>query len=497
MKNKITLLNIISSLVLQICTIISGFIIPKIILNYFGSEVNGLISSINQFLSYISLIEGGVTGVITSSLYKPLVNKDESKIGSIINTANVFYKKVGFIFIVYSLILAIIYPIIFNTGFSYIYVFTLTLILSLSLVIQYMFSLTLKTLLNADKKVYIVSITQTIIIILNVILVILSVKIYPNIHILKAISGVLFVIQPLVFSSFTNKNYKLDKSAKIDNELLKNRWNGFAINVAAFIHFSTDVTILTIFTDLQTVSVYSVYSLVTNGLRSIINSISNGINPTIGHALVSGNEQNLKEKLNIYEYIIFMIIYITFTIASLLITPFVMIYTKGVTDANYNQPLFGILLLLSEALYLIKFPHLNLAYSANKFKEITIPAFIEAAINIVVSIILVNKFGLIGITIGTILGMLYRMIFHIAFTKKIIKSYSQYNFYSKLIVFSLISVIYIFVCRKILPLVDSSIISWLWHGILYSILSIFLFVLLSLILYKKELNYLSKYLKKE
>ena len=79
-NKKITLLSVISSIILQISSIISGFIIPRIIISYFGSETNGLISSINQFLSYISLIEGGVTSVITASLYKPLVKKDEKKL---------------------------------------------------------------------------------------------------------------------------------------------------------------------------------------------------------------------------------------------------------------------------------------------------------------------------------------------------------------------------------------------------------------------------------
>ena len=50
MKSKVTLINIISSLTLQVVTVISGFIIPKIILTNFGSSVNGLVSSLNQFL---------------------------------------------------------------------------------------------------------------------------------------------------------------------------------------------------------------------------------------------------------------------------------------------------------------------------------------------------------------------------------------------------------------------------------------------------------------
>lgn len=67
--------------------------------------------------------------------------------------------------------------------------------------------------------------------------------------------------------------------------------------------------------------------------------------------------------------------------------------------------------------YLVKFPHLNLAYAANKFKELTRPAYTEAILNIVISIVLVRKLGLIGVACGTMIAMTYRMIFHIKYTE--------------------------------------------------------------------------------
>ena len=72
--------NVISSMFLQLVSIISGFILPRLILTYFGSDITGLISSIGQFLNYISLFEGGVSMVIMSSLYAPLANKDYKKV---------------------------------------------------------------------------------------------------------------------------------------------------------------------------------------------------------------------------------------------------------------------------------------------------------------------------------------------------------------------------------------------------------------------------------
>lgn len=284
---NIPLLNTISNLIYQVTKMISAFIIPKLVLSFFGSEINGLVSSLSQLLDYISLLEGGVTGVIMASLYKPLYNKDSKKISSVIMTANRFYRRIGMIFIGYSIILAIIYPIIFKTNFSYTYIFSLTLILSINLLMQYNFSLTLRTLLNADKKVYIVSLSQSVLIIINIILSIICVRIYPDIHVLKIVTSIVFFIQPLIYRHYVRKYFDIDKKAEMDNKLLKSRWNGFAINIAAFIHFNTDITIITTFTDLKTVSIYSIYKLVTNGINQLINSVASAISPSIGHLYAS------------------------------------------------------------------------------------------------------------------------------------------------------------------------------------------------------------------
>ena len=126
MKNRRTLINTLSSLLLQIVTIVSGFIIPRLLLKSFGSEVNGLISSLNQFLNYITLVEGGLKAVILASLYKPLSQNDENKINSIISAADRFYKKISLIFIVYTVILGTVYPLLVKNSFGWSYIFSLT-----------------------------------------------------------------------------------------------------------------------------------------------------------------------------------------------------------------------------------------------------------------------------------------------------------------------------------------------------------------------------------
>ena len=494
-KSKVTFTNTLSSLILQILTLINGFIIPRLILSYFGSEVNGLVSSLTKFLSYIALIEGGITGVIMANLYKPLTDKDNKKLSSLIKTTKNFYKKISYIFFGYTILLAAIYPIVFKTKFSYSYVFWLTIILSITTFTQYCFSLTVKTLLNADKKVYIVSITQSIILVLNIILSFVAIKIYPSVHFLKLLSAIVFFTQPIVFNSYVNKHYDIDKNAKEDKELLKSRWDGFSINIAAFIHTNTDILLLSFFTNMTTVSIYSVYALVGSGLRTILNFLSNGIKPTIGQLYVKGNMSELGKKLDVYEYLIFFFVFLMFSVACLLLCPFVMIYTKGVTDANYYQPFFGIILMISEAIYLIKYAHLDLAYSANKFKEIKVPCYIEAGINIVVSLILIKPFGLIGIAIGTLIAMIYRMIFHVWYTNRELIKRPQLLFYKKILNFGLFTIVGVLMCIFLIPDVKYSISSWLIHAVIYIFIFGVLYLINSLLFYKNELKEIKKYFK--
>jgi len=496
-KISIPLLNVISSILLQFITIMSGFIIPKIILSVFSSEVNGLVSSLNQFLNYISLLEGGLAGVVMANLYQPLAKKDEKKISAIINTTKKFYHNISLIFIIYTIILAIIYPLVIKTSFTFSYVFSLTIILSITLFIQYNFSLALRLLLQADKKVYMVSFTQTILTLLNIILFYIFSKVFPSIHFLKFVSATCFLLQPIIYYVYVHKHYKLDGKVEEDNSLSKSRWDGLAINIAAFIHNSTDIAVLTIFTNLKIVSVYSIYSLVTIGLKKIITSISGGIIPSIGHLYAKGNKKELNEKFELYEFIIFFITFFLFTVGGLLITSFVLLYTKNVTDINYNEPVFGLLIILAEMIFCLREPYVSLAYTANKFKEMKKVAYIEAIMNIVISIILVSNFGLIGVAVGTIISLLYRTLYHVVYLKNHILNRSILEFLKKVVLFSTLSVFGIILCTQVLSGPINTVLDFIKYGVLYSFVILTLYLLGCIAFYREDLKNIKKVLKRK
>lgn len=408
--------NIATSIILQFVTIISGFILPKLILSHFGSEVYGLTSSITQFLNYIQLLEGGLSGVIMAALYKPLATNDYGKVSSVIKAAESFFRKIGLIYAIYVIVLAIVYPLIIGTSFSYLYVCSLVIIIGITLFIQYYFSLTYRILINSDQKGYIVSIANIIFLLFNLGCTIIAYRLYPEIHLIKLINAVSYIIQPIIFSYYVKGHYAIDKKATPDNTAIKQRWDGFGQNLAFFVHSNTDIVILSFFS-LGQVSVYAVYSMIISAITSLINSITSAITPSMGNVLVSESEENKNNAFDQFEFVIGFIASTLFTCCILLIVPFVKVYTWNINDVDYSQPLFATLLCVAEAIYCLRSPYISVTYAAGHFKQTAKYSYYEAGINIVLSLVLVFRFGLIGVAIGTLVSMLYRMIALIIYLK--------------------------------------------------------------------------------
>lgn len=152
MRSKKAILNIIVSLLLQVVTLICGFIVPKLIITKFGSDVNGLVSSIAQFLAYISLLEAGFGPVVKAALYKPIANKDKKQIENILKASEKFFRVIALIFVIYLIILAFVYPTIVNTKFSFFYTMSLVVIISISTFAEYFFRYDLYIIFTSRTK---------------------------------------------------------------------------------------------------------------------------------------------------------------------------------------------------------------------------------------------------------------------------------------------------------------------------------------------------------
>ena len=253
---------------------------------------------------------------------------------------------------------------------------------------------------------------------LNLIISVIVIKAFPEIHVVKLGAAVVFLLQPIVFNYYIPKDYKIRILHHSRNSyILKDRWSGFAQNLAYFINMNTDIAVVTLFLGLANVSVYSIYMLAINALRAIVVSATNSYQSALGKYYAMGDFENLRNRFEKFENAFWVIGIILFSTCLLLINGFVEIYTTGVNDAEYYQPAFAAFIILANMVYCVREPYRLLILAAGKFKETNSGSMIEAFLNIIISVLLVNRLGLVGIAIGTLIAVFYRMIYFIWYLK--------------------------------------------------------------------------------
>ena len=130
-RTKKATLNIVTSGMLEVMTMLSGLILPRYILRYFGSSYNGITASASQFLSMISVLTLGVTASTRVALYRTLTAHDLPGTSVVVRATERYMRKVGLILGIYIVGLAVIYPLVVQTGFSWVDVASLILIVGI------------------------------------------------------------------------------------------------------------------------------------------------------------------------------------------------------------------------------------------------------------------------------------------------------------------------------------------------------------------------------
>lgn len=407
--------NIATTFIDQIVATICGVLVPHIMINVFGSALYGITTSVSQFLSYISLLEGGVGRVARAELYKPLAKKDKEGIGKVYYATKRFFFSIGVAFIIYTLILSLTYYDIADVEIvDRKTVFILIWIISLSVLAKYLGGLANLTLINASQRQYISNTIVTVTTILNTVLIVVIAIASKNVLAVKLGSSLVFIARPVLYSLYVKKHYEISNVIN-DKSVLKQKWTGIGQHLAYFLHTNTDIVLLTLFADIRLVAVYSVYSLIITNIRKIASSCVGGMEAVLGEMIAKNEHTTLQKSYRQYQFLLSNVSTVLFGTTAILIIPFVRLYTQGITDANYIQPAFAFILLFAESVDCLMQPCSNLVISANKLKETRWGSYGEAIINISLSCILIHWNPLVGIAIGTLSATLFKGIFYMIY----------------------------------------------------------------------------------
>lgn len=461
--------NIIFGMLAQVVTIGLGIIIPRLVLVNLGSEANGLLSSISSVLTYMSLLEAGVGTATLQALYEPIAKKDKTSINQVMAATHFFYRRTGTVYLAIVVLFAVGYSVIVDTSIPRMSVFLVVLLAGVSGVLNYYFQGKFKILLSAEGKTYITTNINTITTVGTSLLKAFVLIMGGEVVMVQSVYFIFNLIQMLFFAIYMKKNYRwLDLNVAPNFRAISQRNFVLIHQISGLIFSNTDVIILTLFTSLKTVSVYSMYAMIFGMVKAIAVTLSDGFVYALGQSY--SDRKRFLKMFDAYEVFNLTFTSALFCIATILITPFLKLYTQGIEDISYIDSYLPILFCVFYLLHNGRASSANVINFAQHFKETRWRTILESTINLVSSIVLTWSLGIYGAVLGTILALLYRSNDMIIYAARLLERSSLVT-YKRWVTNLLLCVVAFVICS----LFDMKFDSYISLGVFGIVLSIAVF----------------------
>ena len=433
MRTKKSIINTIVSLMSQIIIILLGFISRRVLIYSVGVQYLGINGLMTNILTIFSLAESGIGLAIGYSLYKPLANNDIEKIKSLMR----FYKKTyQFLAILTAGIGIIFFPFlpIFlkeNTTTDASIIYFLFLFSSVS---SYLWSYKV-TLNSSDQNKYLYTITNTIAQILVLVIKVFVLFYTENYILYLSIDIGTTLIKNIIFSVILDKKYpylkernvqKLDDLTK--KELFINIKSLFYGKFGYILSQCSDNLVISSMVSINAVGLYSNYTILITSVSGFVTTFSSSVIASMGNLIA---EESKERVYDVYKKIDF-INYWLYTFSSIclfcLIEPFIRIWL-----GNEYVLSLSILIITVITFYLkgINSSIDIVKNAAGLYYPGRYISLIEALINLIISILLASKYGLVGVLIGTLISFIicsfwvkpfivYRDVFSLKFIKYVV-----------------------------------------------------------------------------
>lgn len=397
------------SFISQISSLLITLITRRFFLQYLGVELLGLNSTFASILNTLSLAELGFETAIIYNLYQPLANRDYKKISVIISVfKRVYYVVAGFMFIASIICLPFLGNIINGVDISAI-VYIYFLLQAGNSIVSYLLAYK-RTLIYADQKEYISQIYDLICNLIFSVLRIMAIVLLKNFAIYLVLQIGQTALSNLLIHYRCIKLYPEVKNTEFDKEVFLEIFNNvkhvIGSKISMFINTSTDNLVISILIGTIEVGYFTNYTTITSSLKRVVLSVLRPISPIIGGMLSDKKVDNERREtvLRMYSHIGFLFALVILVPTAILLSDFI-----GVVFGEKFILSNSIVLLIVFDLY-IHFVHratCDYINGAGLFKYDKYIEIIGATINIVISILLAKRLGIVGVLIGTVLSGIF------------------------------------------------------------------------------------------
>lgn len=406
-NRKKSIRNLLSAAIGQLIAIAIGFMLPRLYIINFGSEVNGLLNLVNQILMYLSLFEAGVGAVTLQALYGPVARGEQSSINGILSATHRYYKRAGIIYLGALTAVSAVYPLVVKGDIGYITVFLVLFLSGLPSAVSFHAQAKYVLLLKAEGKNYIITNLAALITALVGLAKAALILMGYNVLAVVFVSFLIHLIQAVYITRYIKKHYhSLSVDEEPDYQAISQKNYMLVHQISGMIFQNTDILILSAVSGLKVVSVYSVYKLVMSQAANLTYIFQSSVDFVLGQTYHT-NQAKYIQRIDLFESYFSALNFAMHAVIFYVLHAFVQMYTRG-ADMQYADPKLVYLFVAIELLTIMRMPMLQTINYAGHFKKTTPQTVMESIINVVVSLFAVYKWGIYGVLIGTIVALLYR-----------------------------------------------------------------------------------------
>lgn len=404
--------NMASYAALQVVNMLVGLFLPRLYLAVYGSEVNGVISTANSFISYFSYLEAGIGLTLIHSLFKPLSEKNIERTNGILSYSQKQYRRISGIYFVLVVVLSLLFPLISPSDALTRWEFTaLVFVIGTYGSLDFFTMAKYRVLLTADRKEYVISNAFIIAQLLRFCFVWLLLQFNISVVFVKIVPILTLLVRSLILRIYIKRNYpNVDYTAPpiCDLSVTNNRWDALLLQISINTSVSLPTIIISQVLGFKDANVYAVYSLIASTMVSIVSALSSGVAPKMGQNLSRG--EDITKSYRIYDLAVSLVIAIVFSTMAAMTIPFVKLYTNIVSDVNYVYPSYAVLISIWAALYSYRIPMTAVINAAGIYKENRVANTVNLVLQVVVGIVGALFFGIKGVLIVMILTAIQRNI---------------------------------------------------------------------------------------
>ncbi len=412
--------NVISSLIYQVVLISLSFLLPRLYLENFGSEVNGVLSTIKQIFTYMCLLEAGVGLATTQALYKRIGEKNYKSASAVLSATHSYYIKTGIIYSVIVLFIALFYAYAVPTSIDSNILFLIVLLNAVPSIFSYFVQAKYRILMEVDGRKYIINNSETVLQLASNIGKILVLLLTDSLILIQLVYCIIALMQ-LIFLYFYAKNRYtwLNLKEKPDFEAISQKNSVLVHQLSGMVFNNTDVLLISFLCDFKAVSIYAIYNIFFSQVQNFITSIVSSFTFALGQ-MFNTDREKFDRMYNVYETFYIMITFLIYTLMAVFLLPLIQIYTGGINDAEYTNTLLLLLFVIMSLLANSKLPANGIIEYSGDFAKTRSFAIWEMIINLSFSVVSIIYFGICGALAGTVAALLYRGIVTIYYSNKMV-----------------------------------------------------------------------------